>query len=161
MVFRMDLSSVLQLFEHHFLTFACTGFLIGGMKKASTSTYLPARRRSGAPGGRSQTPSLCCPLFSGPSSSFPLVRWIRLDSTMMTLVLPRGFQECSAAGASSWFAIGHGVVGGRFPVASLHWSRSTHDSLHRQFHLQLCKINKSVRRHKISYRLSTNKKIFF
>lgn len=58
-----------------------------------------------------------------PHPSFS-ARWIRLDSMTTTLILPRVFQKCSVAGASAWSAIGHGVVGGTFPVALLHWSRS-------------------------------------
>lgn len=81
-------------------------------EKALTVTYLPAKRRSGAPGGRSQTPSLCCLPSSGPSSSFLLTSWIRLDRMTMTLILPSGFQKSSAAGASAWWATGHGVVSG-------------------------------------------------
>lgn len=114
-----------------------------GEIKASMLTYLLVKRRSGAPGGRSQTPSLCCLLFSGPSSFLDLGSWtwIRLDWMTRTLILPR----CSAAGASAGFATGHGVVGSPFPEASLHWSRSitavTRDSLHRWFHPQLCGMN--------------------
>lgn len=159
------ISHLYFIYLNMILTFFCSAFPVldgkgQGVNSPSWEEAFRCSRRS-QPNTFSLLPTFLRTLLILPCFEFNPT-W--LNSTMMTLVLPSGCQKRSAADASAWFATGHGVVGGRFPVASLHWSRSITAgdsrltaSLDSSSALQTLQ---SVRRHKISKQLYKSKRDF-